>query len=246
MSESRMDENSLIIIQARMSSRRLPGKVLRYMAGTPMLKLLIDRIGPQWKQHLVVATSTRTSDNPIEDECRKWDVDVVRGDLEDVLSRFIDAIDVYNPKRVIRLTGDNPMVDHVAIETALKVWTETEESIVGISNHLHDRCDPYGYCVEVFSAKALLSLAHSETTPEEKEHVTLGLRNRGLFESFQILNGEHSEIRWTVDYPEDFEYMDALFQELGRHATIREALEWSGEHTHPLSEKTRASGGSAQ
>lgn len=231
---------AISVIQARMSSTRLPGKVLREMAGSPMLELMLERVLADNGIPTVVATSTEPSDDPIEELCTALDVPIIRGPLENVLSRYIQAIEIYQPEVVIRLTGDNPFTDAMAVDKGIEnfraFYADDEREEAGISNHLADRTDPHGYAVEVLKADRLRWLAEQELTADEKEHVTLGFINREVYGSFHILEGGE-DIRWTVDYPEDFEYMNALFSDLGRDAKVSEALKWSASHEHPIIEQ---------
>lgn len=233
---------AISVIQARMSSTRLPGKVLREMAGSPMLELMLERVRKDNDIPTIVATSTEPSDDPIEEVCTALDLPLVRGPLEDVLDRFIQAIDTYQPEVVVRLTGDNPFTDARAVQAGIEkfraFYSDGDREEAGISNHLADRTDPHGYAVEVLKADRLRWLAQQELTADEKEHVTLGFINRNIYGSFHIIEGGE-DMRWTVDYPEDFEYMSNLFEDLGRDATTAEALEWSGDHIHPKIEETR-------
>ena len=233
---------AISVIQARMSSTRLPGKVLREMAGSPMLELMLERVRADSDVPTIVATSTEPSDDPIEELCNALDVPIIRGPLHDVLSRFIQAIDTYQPEIVIRLTGDNPLTDAMAVQKGIDkfraFFTGGEREEAGISNHLADRTDPHGYAVEVLRADKMRWLAEQDLSDEEKEHVTLGFINRGIYGSFHILEGGE-DIRWTVDYPEDFEYMSKLFNDLGRNANTTEALKWSATHAHPKIDDTR-------
>jgi spore coat polysaccharide biosynthesis protein SpsF len=230
------------VIQARMSSSRLPGKVLRPMAGSPMLELMLERVRCGNDVPTVVATSTESSDDPIAQLCEALDVPVIRGPLDDVLARFIQALDRYQPRVVIRLTGDNPFTDGFSVQKGLESFHRLEQSAeydwAGISNHLSDRNDPHGYAVEVLKAEKLRWLSKQGLTSSEREHVTLGFRNREIYRPYDILKGSYSGVRWTVDFPEDFEYMEALFADLGRNATVNEALDWSGSHPHPRIEET--------
>jgi spore coat polysaccharide biosynthesis protein SpsF (cytidylyltransferase family) len=224
----------IAITQARMSSSRLPGKTLREMAGTSMLELMQERLheGNTRVRH-VIATSIDPSDDPIEDLCEALEVPCVRGSLDNVLDRYVRAIDEFNPAVAIRLTGDNPILDSRAVEAGVQAFTNLSTEQIGVCNHLADRTDPLGYCVEVFQPDALRWLNEQDLTDAEREHVTLGFKNRDMYGSFHILPGDHSGFRWTVDTSEDFEYMTHMFEELGRQVSGERALQWSSLHPHP-------------
>ena len=100
-------------------------------------------------------------------------------------------------------------------------------------NHLEDRTDPLGYCVEVFEPDALRRLEREALTPEETEHVTLGFKRRGLYGSFHILAERLTGMRWTVDREEDFLYLTRLFEAVGRDVSAETAVRWCRVHPHP-------------
>lgn len=232
---------TLALLQARMSSTRLPGKALRPMNGVPVLELLVERVGDSWDGgRLAVATSDHPSDDPIAAWCERRGIACVRGELEDVLARFVAALERYRPEVVVRLTGDNPLVDGRAVAAGIEAYRRRsgDGRVAGVSNHLEDRTDPYGYCVEVVRPGALRELLASDPSPEEREHVTLGLRRRGRLESYGILPGDLRSLRWTVDTGEDFDYVERLFAELGPACSAEEAARWCEAHPHP----SRASG----
>lgn len=231
--------DALAVVQARMSSTRLPGKTLREMAGAPMLKLLLDRLAaPECGASVVVATSDEGSDDPVAELCTKEGVPCVRGSLEDVLGRFVRVVERFGPDVVVRLTGDNPLVDARAVNAGLRAFREGAgrgPRHVGVSNHLEDRTDPYGYCVEVVRPEALRELDRSEPMPEEREHVTLGFRRADFgVDSYSILPGDQRRLRWTVDTEEDFRYVARLFEAVGPECTAESAAKWSESNPHPL------------
>lgn len=234
---------ALAVVQARMSSTRLPGKTLRKMAGVPMLKLLLDRVGGgESRLSVVVATSDEASDDPVAKLCTREGIPCVRGSLEDVLGRYVQVVERFEPGAVVRLTGDNPLVDARAVNAGLRAFRESAGSgarHVGVSNHLGDRTDPYGYCVEVVRPEALRELHGSDPPPEEREHVTLGFRCRARFryDGFSILPGDQRDLRWTVDTEEDFRYVERLFKALGPFCTAEQAVRWSTCISHPLAER---------
>lgn len=228
--------DALLVLQARMSSGRLPGKSLRRMNGVPMLELLADRVGDSRAGgRLVVATSDHPSDDPIAAWCERQGIACVRGELEDVLARFVAALERFRPEVVVRLTGDNPLVDGRAVAAGLEAYRRRsgDGEAAGVSNHLEDRTDPYGYCVEVVRPGALGELLASDPSPEEREHVTLGLRRRGRLASYGILPGDLRSLRWTVDTGEDFDYVESLFAELGPACSAEEAVRWCHGTPHP-------------
>jgi spore coat polysaccharide biosynthesis protein SpsF len=204
----------LAILQARMSSRRLPGKVLRTILGRPMLSLQIERLRRCRRiDRLIVATSSDPSDAPIADLCSRERIDCFRGDLQDVLDRFYQAASRYAPEHVVRLTGDCPLADPGLIDRVIDFHLEGGYDFTG--NALV-RTFPVGLDVSVFR-HALLGQAWREARrPEEREHVTLYMKAHP--ERFRLGDyreaQDRSNLRWTVDEPADFDFVRAVYERL--------------------------------
>lgn len=204
----------LAILQARMSSRRLPGKVLRPILGRPMLSLQIERLRRCRRiDRLIVATSSDPSDAPIAELCSRERIDCFRGDLQDVLDRFYQAASRYAPEHVVRLTGDCPLADPGLIDRVIDFHLEGGYDFTG--NALV-RTFPRGLDVSVFR-HALLGEAWREARrPEEREHVTLYMKAHperyrlGDFRDAQ----DRSHLRWTVDEPADLDFVRAVYERL--------------------------------
>ncbi len=206
--------NTVAILQARMSSTRLPGKVLKPLIGEPMLFRQIERL-MRCKEfdHLIVATSTSDSDDLLADECEKRGVECFRGSLDDVLERFYRSIKTYNPRNIVRLTGDCPLADPFLIDDVIRFYKEGDYDYVC-------NCDPPtfpdGLDVEVMNYASLEVSFESASIRSEREHVTLYIRSHA--EKFKIGNylaiTDRSSLRWTVDEPEDFIFVEAVYNEL--------------------------------
>lgn len=205
---------TLIIVQARMTSTRLPGKVLLPLAGEPMLTRLIERLRRVRRADgIVVATTTNATDDPIAALCAQLGVPCHRGSEHDVLSRYADAARVHGADVVVRITSDCPLIDPALIDQTIAAFDEGGSDYV--SNMLPPTW-PYGMAVEVFSAAALAQ-AHAEATQAaEREHVTPFLYWHP--ERYRLRNVaspvDLSQHRWTVDTPEDFELVGRLFDHL--------------------------------
>ena len=205
---------TLIIVQARMTSTRLPGKVLLPLAGEPMLTRLIERLRRVRRADgIVVATTTNTSDDPIAALCALLGVPCHRGSEHDVLSRYADAARLYGADVVVRITSDCPLIDPALIDQTIAAYDEGGSDYV--SNMLPPTW-PYGMAVEVFSAAALAQ-AHAEATQAaEREHVTPFLYWHP--ERYRLRNVaspvDLSHHRWTVDTPEDYALVSLLFDHL--------------------------------
>ena len=205
---------TIIIVQARMTSTRLPGKVLLPLAGEPMLVRLLERLRRvQRADGIVIATTTNASDDPIAALCAQQGVPCHRGSELDVLSRYADAARLHAADVVVRITSDCPLIDPALIDQLIAVYEEGDSDYV--SNMLPPTW-PYGMAVEVFSATALAQ-AHAEATQDaEREHVTPFIywnpqRYRLRNVASPVALSHH---RWTVDTPEDYELVRRLFDHL--------------------------------
>jgi spore coat polysaccharide biosynthesis protein SpsF len=204
----------LAILQARMSSTRLPGKVLKPILGRPLLSLQIERIGRSREiDKLVVATSTDEVDQQIVELCKSMGVAYYTGSLDDVLDRFYRAASVHKPDHIVRLTGDCPLTDPVVIDQVIDFYLEGQFDYA--SNTIQPTY-PDGLDVEVFSFDALEQAWQEARLTSEREHVTPFLYTRR--DRFQLGNHKGSEDlshqRWTVDEPEDFEFVKAIYENL--------------------------------
>jgi len=205
------------VVQARMGSSRLPGKVLRPMAGAPMLEHLIERAGRSTRlAELVVATSDHPRDNAIEELCQRTGTPVHRASETDVLARMVGAAEATQADIVVRLTGDNPLVDGALIDDLLDAFLPQVPPLV-YAQTVDGSGFPFGLCVEAVTLWAL----HTATTsddPLDREHVTRFVRSRPeIFPSF-VLKAPRplAEGSVTVDTEEDFTRVAALFEELWR------------------------------
>lgn len=202
------------VLQARCSSTRLPGKVLRPLLGTPMILREIERLRRCTRlDELVVATSVDPSDDPLVELLEGVGVLVRRGSLPDVLSRFLGVVDEFQPRTVVRLTADNPLTDPEVIDAIVDQHRRTGAEYT--SNAIV-RTFPRGLDAEAVEAEALRRLDRLGPTVEEREHVTLGIYRRPAeFRlSAHTQEPDRSSLRWTVDLPEDFAFAEAVYTEL--------------------------------
>jgi spore coat polysaccharide biosynthesis protein SpsF len=223
----------LAILQARVSSTRLPGKVLKPILGRPMLLLQIERVRrAQGFDKLLVATSTDPSDDAIQSLCRKNGVDCTRGSLRDVLDRFYQAALPFKPKHVVRLTGDCPLADPEVIDRVIDV--HLKGSFDYTSNALEPTY-PDGLDVEVVRFASLAQAWREATLPSHREHVTLYVHQHP--ERFRIENvrseQDLSALRWTVDEPADLEVVKRIYEGLypkNPEFTTRDILSFLDRH----------------
>jgi len=205
----------LAILQARMSSSRLPGKVLMPLAGAPMIVRQLERLKRSRRiDRVVVATSTEPEDDAIEATVRQEGIAVHRGPLDDVLARFLGALAAHPADHVVRLTADCPFADPRVIDDTIALHLAAGGDYA--SNTPPRRTFPKGLDVEVMTADALRRAGAEATRPEEHEHVTWGIHTRPdrWRLAFHSQAAEEGEVRWTVDRPDDHEFAAAVYDTL--------------------------------
>ena len=206
----------LAIVQARMSSSRLPGKVLRPLAGSPMILRQIERLRRARRvDSLVVATSDDRSDDGLADVLAAAGVALFRGPLDDVLARYVGALDAFGPaEHVVRLTGDCPLADWTVIDAVIARHLETGADYT--ADTWGRRTFPKGLDADVVKS-AVLRQAHAEATaPFDREHVLPFVYGRPDRYRLQGLTQEadEGEVRWTVDLPDDYAFVSAVYDAL--------------------------------
>lgn len=235
---------TLVVLQARMSSSRLPGKVLKDINGKPMIYWQIQRILKANIDKLVLVTSNDKSDDVLAKYVAGLGVEVYRGSLEDVFSRFLNVAQMQKALNVVRLTGDCPLVMPDLIHSMIANYQHTQTDYLSNTN---PPSFPDGLDVEIFSASCLEKLTKYKLSKQELEHVTLGIYSRP--EVFSLRNFRSPEslesFRWTVDYPEDLHFIRSIFGHFkGREESIliSDVLKLLRKGTielNPLSDKFR-------
>ncbi|MGH9492094.1 MAG: cytidylyltransferase domain-containing protein [Terriglobales bacterium] len=199
------------VIQARMSSARLPGKVLRDVAGATMLARVVQRARrATLVEETLVATSLDPGDDLIVSECARLEVRCFRGDREDVLDRYYRAAQEARAEAVVRVTADNPLVDPQLIDELLRAFLQKRPDFA--SNGLQPTY-PLGLGVEVMTMPALERAWKEASRAQERVHVTPYLsQNPGLFNVLSVTGeADHSPHRWTVDTEEDMEFARRVY-----------------------------------
>lgn len=208
--------STVIIAQARMTSTRLPGKVLKTVLGKPLLTYFVERLRRvALADKVVIATTTNTSDEPIVNLCRMMQVSFTRGSESDVLSRYYDAAMVTGANTIVRVTSDCPLIDPLLVDETIRLFHDNSLRFDYVSNSLESKY-PLGMGVEVFTMQALKE-AHTEgISNAEREHVTPFLYTHP--ERYRIGGvrspRDLSQHRWTVDTPEDLELVTRIIQAL--------------------------------
>jgi spore coat polysaccharide biosynthesis protein SpsF len=197
-----MSTDVAVVIQARMGSSRLPGKVLADVDGRPMLEFQLDRLRELEVDVIAVATSDLSQDDVVADLVRANGVEVVRGSETDVLDRYGLALQTFDPAHVVRLTGDCPLSDPALVEAVIRLHIE---SGAAYTSNVHPRTFPKGLDVEVVAAPVLAVAVAEAVESGDREHVTPFVHRQP--ERFARQNLAHSEdlseLWWTVDTAED-------------------------------------------
>lgn len=205
-----------LIVQARMGSTRLPGKVLLPLAGEPMLRRLLERLSRvALADSIVVATTTEAGDDVLEEFCRSEGINYYRGSSSDVLSRYFEAARRFDAELVVRITADCPLIDSSIIDRAIDLIRSSRGEIDYVSN-MHPPTYPYGMAVEAFSFSNLAKAHREATQADEREHVTPYFYwNPDKFRLETIsMHPDLSHHRWTVDTPQDYELVKRIFERL--------------------------------
>ncbi|HET9989040.1 MAG TPA: glycosyltransferase family protein [Kofleriaceae bacterium] len=211
---------TVAIVQARLGSSRLPGKVLQDLAGDTMLARVVARLrAARTIDDIVIATTMNESDDPVVREAARLGVHVWRGSETNVLARYIGAARKYHAGAVVRVTSDCPLLDP---ETIDRVVSSLRAAALDYSSNTHVRTYPRGLDVEAFYLETLEKIFRSATSAAAKEHVTAYVMEKpGEFAIHQVsAEADDSDLRWTVDTAEDLALVRTLFRELGL-ATIR-------------------------
>ena len=206
---------NLIIIQARMNSRRLPGKVLKNLKNTPTLKWLVEAAKKVCSENkIVVGTSSEISDDILVEWCKKNKIDFYRGSLNNVLKRFVEISNKYKSKFITRLTSDCPFIDPKVIDQILYL---IKKSSADYASNTQNRSWPDGLDCEVFTRNALLRCYKNAYKKEDLEHVTRYFYNNK--NQFKCINlpfpiGDFSDIRITLDDKNDLKLMKKMANHL--------------------------------
>lgn len=205
------------IVQARMSSTRLPGKVLREVMGRPLLARQLERLQRiRSDVGVVVATTRNTADDPIVDLCESVGIPVYRGSEDDVLERYAAAAAYAAADPVIRITADCPFIDPAICRLVLERY---EAGDCDYASNTLVRTYPRGLDTEVFAAAHLRQARRDAPTSTEREHVTPFLY--GNPDRFRLCSIENetdlSAHRWTVDTAKDLEFVTAVLERLIPH-----------------------------
>ncbi len=201
-----------IVVQARHGSKRLPGKVLLSLGPRTVLEEVLRRcLAVRGVDAVVCATSDQDEDYPVAELAERSGASVVRGPLEDVLKRYRLAAESLSVDVILRVTADCPLIDP---ELCAQVLSLCAERKADYSANNMPPSFPHGLDCEAFTYAALVRADENAKDAASREHVTPWLRtdNSILRASLAGPDGEAREQRWTLDYPEDLEFMRAVFK----------------------------------
>lgn len=203
-------KKKIAVVQARMDSERLPGKVLMDLEGKSILGWVIERIKlSKLINEIWVATTDKEIDDRVADEAVRYGALTYRGSEENVFDRFYQIVKTSNPDIVIRVTADNPFIYYGFINEAIEHISSSDYDYV---NHINN---PLGTGVEVINSEAILTTANYELSQAEKEHVTLFIKSRSELFNISNLNVDNKldrkDLRLTVDTEEDYMLAKAIF-----------------------------------
>lgn len=228
------------IIQARLFSSRLPGKIMLEVCGKPLLEHMITRVKHSKKlDDVIVATSVNKLDDLIEDWCQKHQIKCFRGPEQDVLKRLKLAKDFFNGDTIIRLCSDCPLIDPKIIDDVLGIYESNNYDFVSNLFPLVGRTFPDGMSAEVFSSKLLDESDMNSKKPSEREHVTFYFWMHP--DRFKIFRHDYpedlSKFRFNLDYIQDYCLIRSVFESLypkNNFFTMEDTINWLKSHPEIL------------
>jgi spore coat polysaccharide biosynthesis protein SpsF len=239
----------VIIVQARMTSTRLPGKILKKVLGKSLLEYQIERLRRvKLADEIVIATTINETDEPVVKLCNSVSVPYFRGSEEDVLSRYYETAKAHQADLIARVTSDCPLIDPEVIDRVIKFYIDHQTKYDYVSNCL-ERTYPRGMDTEVFSFKVLQEAFLEATALPDREHVTPFIHRQPQRYSLASVNysENQSDHRWTVDTPEDFQLIKKIIEVIYPKLpdfTLRDCLnlleknpEWSTINAHVQQKK---------
>lgn len=200
------------IVQARMTSTRLPGKVLKEVRGKPLLSYLIERLRRVNNiEKIIIATTNNKEDDPIVELCKKEFVSYFRGSEDDVLDRYYQTAKKFGVDHVVRITSDCPLIDPQICDRVIGIYINSDIDYVHTGLTFAEGVD-----CEVLSFRALQKAWHEANLKSEREHITLYIHNHlKLFKKITLINEtDDSKYRFTVDEWEDYLVVKAILEGL--------------------------------
>lgn len=231
------------VIQARVGSTRLPGKVLLDLAGDAVLARCVNRTRrAQTLDEVVIATTAKPADDAIVDLCAERGWPCFRGSEEDLLDRYYQAAVAYQADVVVRITSDCPLIEPEIVDRVVREFLERQPDVDYACNVLPQRTFPRGLDTEVMRFDVLEQAWREDDNPAWREHVTPYIqRNPDLFRIHGVINGvDYSHMRWTVDTPKDLVFVRCIYDYFGHDrfswrdvlAVLEDHSEWLEINRH--------------
>jgi len=208
--------NIVASIEARMTSTRLPGKVLMTILDKPILEYIIERLQcSKYITDIVVATTTNEQDNAIQSLCNQLHIKCYRGNEDDVLGRLVDAHQYMNTNIIVEITGDSPVIDPAIVDRTISEYLNN--TVDYVSNTIQ-KTFPIGMRSQVFSFDLLKQISTLTQDKEDREHVTSYIyRNPSVYKILNVSANNDEfwpDLRLTLDYPEDFEVIKFIIEQI--------------------------------
>ena len=205
----RSKEKKIAIVQARLDSLRLPGKVLKKTKKLTVIEILYKRLKKSKKlDDIVIAIPNSKNNNKLADFLKKKKIKFFAGQKDNVAARYYNAAKKYNAQIIIRITGDCPLVDPAIIDRAIGIFEKNKCDYV--SNTIKPTF-PDGLDTEVFSTEILKKTLNSKINKSDKEHVTTYIKRKKKFKKINFENDfDCSNENWTIDEYEDFEFFNRI------------------------------------
>ncbi len=206
---------TIVTIEARMGSTRLPGKILMEVAGKPLLQHQIERLKrAALPDDVVVATTINPLDDAVEEFCRRIGCSYSRGSEENITDRLIQTARRHGADVIVQTTGDCPLHEGAVVDQGLEVYRGA--GVEYVSNRM-DRTWPTGLDTQVFAVEVLEKVAARTEDPEDLEHGSYYIYTHP--DEFTLLNYKSGDIdcpekRWCLDYPEDYQFFKAIYERL--------------------------------
>lgn len=233
------------VIQVRMGSTRLPGKVMMEIVGKPILELLIERLRhSKLIDQIVVATTNLKKDDVIVDLCKKLDISYFQGSEKDVMGRVLLALKQYNADVGVEIYGDCPLIDPAIVDSIIQYYIRNIEKYDFVSNDLKTTYPP-GLETEVYSVSAFADAADRTSDPDIREHSTLYMRQHP--DMYRLHNIEappelhYPDTYIELDTPEDFKVIKTIYESLyseGKIFSAQEMLDFLKQNPH-IAEQNR-------
>ncbi len=209
------------IIQARMGSTRLPGKVMKDLKGKPVLWHVIERVKQSKNiDRIIIATTTHKRDLIIFEKAKEWGVNAYQGSEEDVLARYYEAADKYDIDTVVRITSDCPLIDPKVTDEIVEYYTKNDYTLVtNAGSDLNNRTYPRGLDTEVFSFNALEKAYNTAEENYQREHVTPYIYENYDDVYYYKNDKDLSNYRLTLDEKDDYILIKKIYEKLydGKH-----------------------------